>query len=492
MIEFGKMKLLPVRICVITIVLYALLWVVPDKKIAIGVMMCYVGVVAWVLQDVAQALVISYLAFIPVGLGKFFPVVLVSPIQLNIPYRFLGITAHSTVTMRDVAVVLMGVLSVRQSIRQRMLFWPRDAVGWILLVLPVGMALSAFLGSVIPDISFVQALVFIEPFIVYTYVTRVLPRLDLQLVMSVLIAGLGFESVVAGAQYVRGAPLGLLIEGFPGFIPVDTNPDATFAYRFGGTFTHANILAHYLIFSLFLVIPVLFDRHAYVRRFGAFAVTLGLMALTLTQSRSAWIAGVFALLFFFFYIEKVRGHRPAIPVDVRPILYMSLPIILAVVWYLVFPRLAGTAYTFTPYGSGGTRLGLLTDAIRSARMHPLFGVGLSMDVYASYLGSVVRHVPYAVFIPEPVHNGFAELFVETGIVGFGPYVLVLFGLGWIVWREMKKSRGVRLIYLSGAAAGVIAVLVNSQLQPLLPDLQELTLLVMIYASFSAARKASYV
>lgn len=463
----------------ITTFFYALLLFVPSKAVALVVSILFLGVLFVVFRNIPSVLVLGYLAFVPLPVGKFFPIPLVSAAQLQFLLgRPFGISADILVTPQELLVIVMAIMLVWRMAQTGHMFWPDTYVGWTLVVLPIAFVASAMFGSMLPGVSTLHALFYLAPFILYTFITRIRHRLDYRAVLGIVLAGILLEGTVLLAQLANGGALGLIVERNPYYTPIDVSTEATNLLRLGGTFTHANNLAQFLLFAIPVTLPMLFAPGASMSPWVVVPFFVGWTTFMLTQSRSAWLALGVALVWCVAHARRFRirlvVHRP-----LRRVGWVVLGALLVVAVLVGYPRAASTLRTMEPYGSGATRLLLLREAGALIREYPVFGVGIPLDVYASYLRSQALGKELVSYFPEPVHNGFLELVVQTGIVGLVPYVLVLIGL-WqaLFFRRAMESQS-RKLYRMGVAAALLGQMVNAQLQPLLPDLSTLVLLITL-------------
>lgn len=461
------MKMTAVRVVTATIALYVTLLIIPEKIIGIGIMVGYVGALFAIVRNLPQTLITAYVVFLPLSLGKFFPIDLVSAESLHLLNRPLGISADITITVRDLLVMLMAI----ELIRTRALFFSfrHNGLARLLFALPFVFGVSSVFGSMRPDISLCMALFYIEPFILYQYGRRFGTRVSVPLLfVSAAVAVIG-ESLIHIAQYIHGHSLGLIVENFPGYVPVDVSTDAIHVLRFGGTFSHANALAHYLTMFIFLLTPIISSPFSVIGMTGFIAVCLAVISLILTLSRSAWVAAVVAGIYLWVsdrhvLIAAARSNhtRRILPGIVIAILIYGL--------ILAFPRLQGTLHTMEPYGSGITRILLYDQAAHIIREHPVFGVGLGLDTYAFYERSRASHIPLVSYFPDPVQNGLVQLFMQTGVVGLLWYVSILAVLLAKVFRGKNTAHATKKPYIVGVLVSYIAALVHSQFQPFLPDI----------------------
>ena len=473
MIELVKMKIPAGVVAAATLILYALFLVVPTKLVA-GICAVFYILFLWrQLSSLPQALIVSYAAFVPLSLGKFFPVSLVPATGIQLLDRPTGVSSDIAVTLREGIVFGMAALLLWDRFYKKLRYgFDRVAVG--LFLLPLIYIGSSALVSVRPEISVLHALFWAEPFVLYIFVRRIGQRVPYALVLMSVAIALFCESVIVFAQNIKGMTLGVVIEDFPGYVPVDVSADAGLLARFGGTFAYANILAHYLVFSLFLLIPAVFSPRLLVRKIAAAALIIGVWAFIVTLSRSAWLSFWIGLLGFYLLIRHEK--RIALYRDVRVMGIMAIPVTVLLCIILAWPRTVSTARTLTKWGSGEMRITTMQSAVPVIAAHPWFGVGLSMDVLALYERSLRLHIPLPSFTPEPVQNGFVRLLMEVGVVGMIPYLAALYFLGCMLWRRYRSAAGEQRLYLAGLMAACVAVAANAELQPLLPDVSFIVLL----------------
>lgn len=471
-----------------TVLFYIAVSLVPDKKIAFGISILYIGAISRILNNIPFALAVSYIAFVPLSIGKFIPIDLVSAEKLRIYGRPFGVSANLAITVREVICVCMASLLIAQQIRRRTIYVPRNYLEWALVLYPVLVGVSTLFGSIRPDISWLHVGFYIEPYIVYMFMTYMVSRADYTVMLAVITAAVGLESVLVLLQHVHGGPLGLIVENFPAFTPIETSSDpSTIMLRVGGTFAHANILAQYLIFFLCVMLPVLYDTSSFLVAPVVWSLYVGTFVLILTMSRSSWIAWVAGLGVFYFIQKNILHYKSSVHRGVRNMAWIALPVLLVSMLLLVIPRLLGSVHTLDVYGSGQSRQQLLSLAIQTIQTHPVFGVGLYMDVYYALIHAHSLGTAATILkdFPESVHNGLLQLLVQVGLVGFIPFAMIGMGILGRLRRHIMRGKTDR-IYMAGILAGAFAWLANGQLQPTLPDLSVLIILILCLEQSSGA------
>jgi hypothetical protein len=491
MIESTEMKMPAWQGIIYTAIFYACLWVVPDKKSAFAVSGIFFLFLTRQTRSIPLSLVWMFIAMLPISIGKLFPADLVSASRLHINGRPFGISAEVNLAVHDGLVLVMaGYLAFDKGLRVLM---PsrKDALGRWLVVLPVALVTVSLLGSILPVISSAHALFYVEPLLIYMFFRAYAGILDRDLLIAIFLTSVGLECTLTLTQMFRGGTIGSTLEDFPEYIPVDFSAEADYTLRLGGTFPHANILAHYLLFCVPVLLAIVFDESSPVRNLALVVLLGGAIVLMGTLSRSSWLAAAVGVLVFFWLAEKRGKFVLRLPHIVRPLLYFFGPVAIVFAVLRVLPRISETLYTFTHYGSGMTRELLLSEALAVFSGHQLFGVGLEMGVYLMFQRALHSGSSVVSYFPEPVHNGFIRLIVETGIAGSLSYFIVLYLMGRSLWALAGHSeKRVRLLG-AGIFAGFCAAVINAQLQPLLPNLQELVLLTMICQYVTSRRHVSY-
>jgi len=461
-----SMKSVRMRVFVSTILLYAALCVAGTKIIAALSMLVYVFVLVRITGSIFRSLVVSYAAFLPLMAGKFFPVPLVTPQELHLSWRPLPVSADITVRPADGIVCGMGVYVLWQYVRNKRSI--RKLFGWqtgLLVLLPVSAMVSAVV-STHPLVSFWHSVSYTGPLIVYLF-ARNAKQGEYRLLISALTAAMIAVCGIVFAQYIGGRTLGVVIEQFPGYVPLDEGADAGSMIRLGGTFNHANILAMYLIVSVLTVLPAL--REA---RSGGTAAAIGAAtaALLLTQSRAAWMSlGIGAGVLVYAARTRLRMTDAR-----RPVFRILLPVITVLVLVVMLPRISRVVRTTASEGGVTMRSVMLSDAWQMFKEHPVLGVGPALDVYAQY-SRVRREGRSLLYYPGAVHNGLMQLVIQIGSLGSVLYIFTVY----IVVRGALTGK--QSLYLTGITAAYAAGLVYGQFQPLLPDLTQLTLFTTMAA-----------
>ncbi len=492
MIESTQMKPASRTLIFATLLFYGSLVIAPHKIAVFLFTFCYFFILWRLMRHFRLALMTLYLTLIPILVGKLFDIDLISGKELGIPGRDFGIAADIVITISDITVALMGVLLVGASLRKESFNRQYPFLELILFLYAVGTVVATLMGSVRPDISIVHSVFALKPLILY-YFFSLQPTLRPAVVISVFTAGLFFELGIVMGQVLKGGSIGLVIETIGNYIVIDRSLDAAGLLRYGGTYMHANALAHAMLIPFCFSVSALFYSYGKKDRLIFSGFFAGLIVVILTMSRSVWLSVVFGLSVFFIFTRFVWRYKLKLIIVLTLAQRSVLVGVIVVLGILMMPRLVSTLYSGGLYGSIETRSMLLKEYTQSLSTNLMAGVGLEMDVYMQYLrashfGSRNIDAPnrsVLLYFPEPVHNGFLRLLIQVGLIGAVPYYLLVFSLGYVLYRKLLRVTSVMHRFFGASLmAAYIAMIVNGFMQPILPDMPVLTALVMIYLSDS--------
>ncbi len=248
--------------------------------------------------------------------------------------------------------------------------------------------------------------------------------------VSVLLAGLAVAQRVALFEMVRAHPAA------PGL-----DPDRLASNRVFATFLSPGVYGSFLALLLPWQVGMADGALARTQRRRAawvmgLAVLLNLVALVLTQSRTAWLATAVALLA---YAGITRGRRAVAVLSVALAAFGALLLALR-------PTLAAA-------DTLAARLTYWRGTLAMMRLRPLTGTGLGTwgDAYPT------TFVPGG--LPAQVaHNDWLQRFGETGVVGgiaFAVFAVAVLRVGARSWRQASDARTRRRA--AGLWCGVLGV-----------------------------------
>ncbi len=220
----------------------------------------------------------------------------------------------------------------------------------------------------------------------------------------------------------------------PGIARVDFY--SLFKLRSYATFPHPNVLGGYLATMLpLLIFNFQFSIFNQTKKFSIYktvTIILGIIALILTFSRSAWVVCVLSIVYFVFR-KKNR---------------MFFPILFFAILFIFF---IGKTFGFQDE-SVVIRQQLNTAAISMFRASPIIGNGLG-----NFLVRLPAHlVSRTIYFLQPVHNIYLLILSETGMIG-----LVIFL--WLIWKALKKEKSFIFLLLLGLADHYFLTLQQGQL-----------------------------
>ncbi len=174
------------------------------------------------------------------------------------------------------------------------------------------------------------------------------------------------------------------------------------------TFPHPNALAGFLLVSLILIIP-------FSKRFLRWSVlSLGLLTIVFTFSRSAWLV---LLLLLFVLITFIKNKKPKIALFVLNSLFIIALFILG--------------YKLSTNEALWQRLQLMQSAVLMGKLFPFSGVGLNNFIV--YLPEFWPLVGFTYYF-QPVHNIYLLFLAELGFLGF----ILLFWFSLLVFKKVLK------------------------------------------------------
>jgi O-antigen ligase len=180
--------------------------------------------------------------------------------------------------------------------------------------------------------------------------------------------------------------------------------DCPLLLRAYATFPHPNVLGGFLSVTIPLILFQLPDKK---KIFYITTIVLGIIALVLTFSRSAWVAAALGGVYIIFKNKKR--------------LFFSVLLVVALTIFFI-----GNTFGFQDE-SVVVREQLNAAALSMARASPVIGNGLG-----NFLVQLPGHlVSRQIYFLQPVHNIYLLMLSETGIIGFALFL-------WVVWKAAKN------------------------------------------------------
>ncbi len=261
--------------------------------------------------------------------------------------------------------------------------------------------------------------------------------------------GIG-EAVLALVQFYNqrslGGPLYFLGErAFSGSTPGIANAEVSgqLFLRAYGTFSHPNVLAAFLVFTLPFAFYFLQNRRQEKKRLvvGLGGVALVFLGLLSTVSRSGLIAGVFLIpaISLGIFWGKCKGMQRAF-LGITPGLFAV--VITGLILIFGFRGAENTE-------SFGFREQTAFLAVKNFLATPFLGRGLgTAPVITARAG--IKATNFALSF-QPVHNAYLLLLEEAGIIGWGIMIVIL----WESWKKIKKNISLTFLFLTILLLGLI-------------------------------------
>ena len=215
------------------------------------------------------------------------------------------------------------------------------------------------------------------------------------------------------------------------------------AARLYSTMDNPNNYAEFLLMILPIVIGAVFACKSDFWKLAAAGVALiGLLALVLTSSRSAYLSAVIAAAFF-----VLLANKRLVPVF-AVLGLLSLP--------LVPESIIARLMTIGRDTSSIFRLWIWEGSMEVLRTFWLFGIGMGPLAFALVYRAVAHELAMTAMHS---HNLFMQIWIELGIFGIIAFVILMFTIIKGAAATAVKTKDIEIKYYAiGAASGLVAVL----------------------------------
>jgi O-antigen ligase len=273
-----------------------------------------------------------------------------------------------------------------------------------------------------------------------------------------LVTSMLAESVIGVLQYARGSSLGLEKLGETATKTIEVLAVKSIVgmevWRVSALLLHPNVFGIFLAAVLPLAIGFFVLKNGWIyKSISLLACGLGTFALLVTYSRSSWAsyAAAFTLMMLLLVLHRPLRSRALVLAGVAGLVLL---IMLGAFSDKIMTRLLRSQESAT-----SARAQWRSEARVLIGERPVTGWGLNSYVDVVLPFSKLSRKAYSGWVP-PVHNIYLLWWAETGIVGFGLYLLV-----WaaFVWTGVKNLRaGDTVLYVINAAClcGMIAFAVD--------------------------------
>ena len=283
--------------------------------------------------------------------------------------------------------------------------------------------------------------------------------------IAALIIGLAIQSLIGIIQYSFNFNFGTQILGEVTQEQTDYTSLATyrgggFTNRVGGLIGHPNLYAIYLAMLLPIGLSILFsDIKTFYKFLISITISMGIVSLVLTLSRSGWLS--FSIAFIFLmgisFIDK-RFRR-------KYVFARFSTIVLICILALTFSGPILKRINNSDEGAVSFRWEFMQVALDMVMDKPILGFGLNSFVwqmpsytkYKTYKGNIDR---FGENLPV-VHNIYLLIWAEQGTVGLALYLIFYFQLLRIAWQGLTTYSQPFLSMVNlGCLGGLLALMVD--------------------------------
>lgn len=377
----------------------------------------------------AEKLVFNlWLLFLPTQLGRHFWPSFSQALGLRIDYL------SPSLYLTDIFIIILFLFSLRRISRKSVV---KNFKRRFSLIVFAGLAVISLMSGILLSNSSLAGFyklgkLFEMSFLIF-YISQALKaKSDWQKSGNILAGGVILEALLSVGQFLTQGSIGGIFwwlgertfnSGTPGIAQAVLNGVLTL--RPYGTFSHPNVLAGFLLVSLILIAN--FQTKPYLRYF---AFVLGIPALLLTFSRTAFVVGVLSLGASWFLKKRAKTATWIIFLILVGVIFM-------------FPRFLSLETTDSQSISERNQLNSV--AIRMIQENPILGVGLNNFLIRL---PEFETVSRGVRLLQPAHNVYLLIGAETGLSGLGFFFGALFLTYKRLLARQLTSHSTLLIALS--------------------------------------------
>ncbi|HNV24235.1 MAG TPA: O-antigen ligase family protein, partial [Candidatus Omnitrophota bacterium] len=232
-------------------------------------------------------------------------------------------------------------------------------------------------------------------------------------------------------------------------------------YRATAAFKHANLLGAYLtIFIPFCFLLFFISTKLRFKLLRSLIFIFSVWALIIAYSRGAWLAVIFSFCvipFLFLWLK----------------FFIKKSFVVLIAFVVIIPVLVKVSFFLERYKAPTTgvsdnsvpwRLERSKEALEMFKERPVFGYGLNtfMRSYEKYQ-DVYKTAATRVF-PTYVHNCYLQILIETGVLGFGTFLWILYVFINYVLNQIKIQYKKNIFFSAlsmGLLLGIFAFLAHS-------------------------------
>lgn len=284
-----------------------------------------------------------------------------------------------------------------------------------------------------------------------------------------------FQSLIAISQFITQKSLDIWFLGESPYTVSSLNVAKIFVndtifVRAYGTFPHPNVLAAFLVISLSVSVVLLFIRRAHIVNsilktlLWSLFFLLQFVGLLFTFSRSGWlmaIPSVMVITIYIFYQNERNERNESIKLKLRTVLVILAVASCFILW-LSRSFIMSRAVVADNHGDNALseRALLLSVSRETISQNWIVGTGLHTFLHQIELYSQSQHAELQNWQYQPVHNVYFLLLSETGIVGFGGFIVLLVFVFGSALRSYKKQPAEIRVLLLFSSSGVLSYLLT--------------------------------
>ncbi len=229
--------------------------------------------------------------------------------------------------------------------------------------------------------------------------------------------------------------------------------------RISSFFGNPNLFATYLVAVIPLLFVLFLEKTKLRKVIAGITLGLALVCLTLTGTRSAWVAFVASFIFFILLIRWIKAIRLNWENLLR---FGTLLLIILLLVVFNWNMIAGRILQVTdPFGSVFIRIHIWEVTLNIIKSTPILGTGLGTFQiefpkfkYPDFdLEVRIENLLHA-------HNEYLEILAEMGILGLGIFLWLMISFFGYAFKYLKNKGGENLTVV-GLISGIVAVLVAS-------------------------------
>jgi hypothetical protein len=425
------------------------------------------------LRDLRQSLVYTCVATLIFLVGKTWTVQLISPDTLQssgYPRGYIDvvvITPQQILSFFILAFLLRDIIFNRLRVRHAVIKFINWLPSIFLYLFFLWQLIASFFVNNLLNLPLTYAIQSFSYFILLIGMIVYIKKNNHNL-LSCLGAIVVFEALMTVIQIIKRSTLGIPIEAVSANLSYFRGIDeASNSIRSIGTFSHPNELAVFAILTLPIFIPFLYTLKTKATVTGEYYplfVLAGMVTLTGSAGRSAWLSFIISMFIFLFVVEKkLNQHLLNAVVLKRKKKVLAYGFLLTILFIiLVLPRMLKLSNVFKPSGGGESRMRLITESLNIISLNPIWGTGIGLSGLTMFNYNPAESI-VATF-PAVVHNYYLLLASESGLPALIFFVLFLFTLFVKIILVFKKSAITDKVYLMGLTSVLISVLINGMVQ----------------------------